>query len=82
MCGIPIVAFKTGGLVDIVDHKINGYLADAKNIEDFSSGIAWILNEKDYNLMQEFMIYGTSLSFVKLLESIEKIQNRINHMVF
>ncbi len=38
--------------------------------------------EKDYNLMQEFMIYGTSLSFVKLLESIEKIQNRINHMVF
>ena len=52
MCGIPIVAFKTGGLVDIVDHKINGYLADAKNIEDFTSGIAWILNETEDNLIK------------------------------
>jgi glycosyltransferase involved in cell wall biosynthesis len=52
MCGIPIVAFKTGGLVDIVDHKINGYLADAKNIEDFANGIAWILNEKEDNLIK------------------------------
>ena len=52
MCGIPIVAFKTGGLVDIVDHKINGYLADAKNIEDFANGIAWILNETEDNLIK------------------------------
>jgi glycosyltransferase involved in cell wall biosynthesis len=47
MCGIPIVAFKTGGLIDIVDHKINGYLANAKNSEDFASGIAWILSKKE-----------------------------------
>ena len=52
MCGIPIVAFKTGGLVDIVDHKINGYLADAKNIEDFANGIVWILNETEDNLIK------------------------------
>jgi glycosyltransferase involved in cell wall biosynthesis len=47
MCGIPIVAFKTGGLIDIVDHKINGYLANAKNSEDFARGIAWILSKKE-----------------------------------
>ena len=48
MCGIPIVAFKTGGLIDIVDHKINGYLAEKKNIVDFANGISWILT-KDKN---------------------------------
>jgi glycosyltransferase involved in cell wall biosynthesis len=26
-CGTPVVAFATSGLLDIVDHKVNGYLA-------------------------------------------------------
>lgn len=38
--------------------------------------------EKDYKLMQEYMIYGSSLSFDLLLESIYKIQTQINKMVF
>lgn len=38
--------------------------------------------EKDYKLMQEFMIYGQSLSFPQLIQSIKEIQNRINHMDF
>jgi glycosyltransferase involved in cell wall biosynthesis len=45
MCGIPIVAFKTGGLIDIVDHRVNGYLAEKKDIVDFANGISWILTK-------------------------------------
>lgn len=45
-CGIPIVAYNTGGLGDIVEHKNNGYLADPFDVEDFASGIAWVLEQE------------------------------------
>jgi glycosyltransferase involved in cell wall biosynthesis len=45
-CGTPVVAFAVSGPLDVIDHKLNGYLATPYDIEDFSDGIAWIL-EKD-----------------------------------
>ena len=46
-CGTPVVAFKIGGMSDIIDHKVNGYLAEPYNIEDLSKGIEWIINNKN-----------------------------------
>src|SRR5688572_18738036 len=33
-CGTPVVAFRTGGNGDLVDHGVNGYLATAGDTED------------------------------------------------
>jgi glycosyltransferase involved in cell wall biosynthesis len=46
-CGIPVVAFNTTGLTDVVDHKINGYLAVPFDTNDFAQGIEWILQQAD-----------------------------------
>ena len=43
-CGTPIVAFGATGLLDIVDHKINGYLAKPYESKDLAEGIEWVLN--------------------------------------
>lgn len=40
-CGTPVVAFNTGGIPDIIDHQLNGYLAEYKNTEDLIAGIIW-----------------------------------------
>ena len=49
-CGTPCVAFNIGGIPDMIDHKKNGYLAEAFNIESFVKGIAWVLGDQDrYN---------------------------------
>ena len=48
-CGVPVVAFNTTGLKDIVDHKKNGYLAESFKIDDLACGIDWVLNNPNYN---------------------------------
>ncbi len=44
-CGTPVLAFRTTGLVDIVDHQINGYLADPGSQADYEAGAAWLSHE-------------------------------------
>jgi glycosyltransferase involved in cell wall biosynthesis len=43
-CGTPVVAFNTGGIPDMVEHKKNGYLAEFKSAADFAAGINYFLN--------------------------------------
>lgn len=47
-CGTPVVAFAQTGLLDIVDHKMNGYLAQPNDIQDLAAGIEWILDNDSY----------------------------------
>ena len=43
-CGTIVVAFNVGGMKDIIDHKINGYLANPYEISDLKKGIDWALS--------------------------------------
>lgn len=42
-CGTPVVGFNIGGNSDLIEHKINGYLADPFNVLDFARGIDWVI---------------------------------------
>jgi len=42
-CGTPVVAFATGGLVDIVDHHITGALAEPFDPFSLAATIRWVL---------------------------------------
>lgn len=44
-CGCPSVSFNNSGQTDIIDHKINGYLAEYKSSDDLATGINWILSQ-------------------------------------
>ena len=46
-CGVPVIAFNAGGLPDIVHSKQTGYLADAKDSQDFALGIYTLLRDKN-----------------------------------
>lgn len=43
-CGTPVVAFACTGLLDIVDHQMNGYLAKPYDPSDLAKGIEWVLS--------------------------------------
>lgn len=42
-CETPVVAFATGGVPEMIEHKVNGYIAEYKNAEDLLNGLEWIL---------------------------------------
>ena len=47
-CGTPVVCFKTTGIQEVVDHKVNGYQAKERDSDDLAEGIRWCLaNNQD-----------------------------------
>lgn len=45
-CGTPVVAFRTGGLVDIVDDRITGALAEPFDPASLAAAIRWVLEDR------------------------------------
>ena len=43
-CGTPVVAFGTSGPMDVIDHKVDGYLANPFDYLDLATGIEWLLD--------------------------------------
>lgn len=46
-CGTPCVGFHIGGIPEMIDHQVNGYVAEYKNYDDLAVGIQWVLTNKD-----------------------------------
>ncbi|GAA3948351.1 glycosyltransferase [Chitinophaga oryziterrae] len=46
-CGTPGVAFNVGGIKEIIDHKINGYLATPYRIDDLINGIRFFIESEN-----------------------------------
>jgi len=44
-CGTPCVAFNIGGMPDMIEPGLNGYLAKPFEVEDLAHGIAWVLSD-------------------------------------
>lgn len=61
LCGTPVVGFDTGGIPEMIDHKVNGYLAQFKSSSDLAEGVRWVLSSENYTRLSE----DTRLSVLK-----------------
>lgn len=82
-CNTPVVGFGIGGVQDIVDHEINGYLAPPFEVNGLAEGIRWILKnpETHYNLSlkaREKVLreYDYPVIAEKLKELFQNVMNR------
>jgi glycosyltransferase involved in cell wall biosynthesis len=80
-CGTPVVAFGATGLLDIVDHRVNGYLAKPFDTNDLAQGIDWVLNAENYSelcknaqdkVLKEFDSEVVAKKYIALYEKILK----------
>ncbi len=78
-CGTPSVAFGHTGLLDIIDHKNNGYLAKPFESADLAHGIEWVLNATNYEelchnardkVLREFDSNVVAKKYIKLYEKV------------
>jgi len=46
MCGCPVLAFNIGGVPDIVEHGVNGWLVEDLTEESYSRALQELINEK------------------------------------
>lgn len=44
-CGTPCVAFDVGGISEMIQHQINGYLAKPFNTDELVAGVIWVLED-------------------------------------
>ena len=46
-CGTPCIAFKIGGMPDMIEQGENGYLAQPFDVSDLARGIAWVIEDEE-----------------------------------
>jgi glycosyltransferase involved in cell wall biosynthesis len=46
-CGTPVVAFNVGGVPHLVEHQVNGYLAQPFSIDGLSAGLSFVLSDEE-----------------------------------
>jgi glycosyltransferase involved in cell wall biosynthesis len=68
-CGIPVTAFQTGGIPDIVKHKETGYLASPYDTFDYLKGIEFCLENQE-------RLSDNSITHVKTLFNNDHIINQ------
>ena len=77
-CGTPVVCFDIGGNSDMVEHKLNGYLAKERDSEDLAKGILYILesdkqtftNAAREKVLSNYTIENVAKQYKELYEKI------------
>lgn len=71
-CGTPAVAFAVGGMLDQINHKESGYLAEFCNSKDLADGIGYVISNHEVvrdNAAQSAKRY----SYENMIEKVEEI---------
>lgn len=80
-CGTPVVAFQCTGIQEVVDHKMNGYLARPYEPKDLAAGILWCIENNMDNclgkagrkkVLNDYAFDAVCGKYKKLYESVKK----------
>jgi glycosyltransferase involved in cell wall biosynthesis len=84
-CGTPVVAFRQGGVPEMIDHEVNGWLATQHNPSSLATGIGTLLENGERlremgrqarnKVENEFALDLVTVKHVNLYQSIRTIQD-------
>jgi glycosyltransferase involved in cell wall biosynthesis len=84
-CGCPAVSFGNSGQREIIDHRVNGWLADYPDPADLARGIEWVLSHPDpaglaaharKKVLDRFTAGQVAARYVELYESLLAPNNK------
>jgi glycosyltransferase involved in cell wall biosynthesis len=59
-CGTPVIAFETGGVPEMIEHKKTGFLAKEKSSESLAEGIKWLIETSDTHFQNTCIKFVTN----------------------
>lgn len=62
-CGVPCVAFRVGGIPEMIDNQRNGYLANFKDAADLANGIRWTLDDADHDALSTACLHKVAHNY-------------------
>lgn len=83
-CGTPCVAFDIGGMPDLIEHKLNGYLSQPFEAEDLAEGIDWvladgerlrILSSRCRDKVAEFSLDRVAARYIELYKKLQRLKS-------
>ncbi len=74
-CGVPCVGFQVGGIPEMIDHQVNGYVAAVRQSDDLAKGIRYVLDEADYELLSHNCVKKVAQHY-----SPQSVANRYIHI--
>ena len=82
-CGVPCVGFDVGGIPEMIDHEINGYVARFKDSDDWMRGIHWVLDPNtDYALLSHRAIRKVTFAYSERSVALKYIEVYDQAMAF
>ena len=75
-CSVPVVAFEVGGMPDMIDHMVNGYLALPFSPDDMAYGINWVLEDSE----RHQQLSGSALTKVKNTFDLQRSIEQYEHL--
>jgi glycosyltransferase involved in cell wall biosynthesis len=85
-CSLPVIAFDIGGNKDMIEHKVNGFLAQKISPQELANGVNWVLNSPKYaelcnnarnKVLKNFSKTIVTPKYIKLYKEI--LRNRSNN---
>lgn len=65
-CGVPCVGFNTGGIPEMIDHKVNGYIASLQDTQDLAEGIRFCLDKEHWQELSDAAVDKVERSYSHL----------------
>ena len=74
-CGTPVIAYRTGGIPDMIEHLKTGYIARHKDIDDLTQGIKILLeNDELRSEMSKQCVKVVSENFTSEIQASRYLQ--------
>ena len=74
LCKTPVLAFNTGGMKDVIKHKVNGYLVEKYDKDDLICGVKYLVAQKfEYDISKTLESYDESKVLTQYIDLYEEI---------
>ena len=62
-CGTPCVGFHIGGIPEMIDHEVNGYVANYRDADDLACAIDFVLRPESHSRLSEAAAHKAAVTW-------------------